>query len=156
MTDGELVVKLAELGIDEHSWRVLALLPLVQVAWADGTIQKKETRVIEDIAARHGMLVGNGAAILKGWLKESPGHKYLRHGRRALAALTQRQPVIDGVENDVATLLGYCERVARAAGGLYNVAFTMDPLEKLAIFEIAEALEVTSSPAVDWSEVAAL
>jgi len=155
VTDRELVEKLQELGIDEKSWRVLALLPLVQVAWADGTIHKKETRIIEAIAAKHGMLTGNGAKILHGWLTESPGMRYLRHGRRALAALTKRRPMIDGVEDDVKTLLGYCERVANAAGGLYNVAFTMDPLEKLAIVEIAEALEVADH-GHDWSEVAAL
>ena len=39
MNPGELKKALSQFGIDESNFRVIGLLPLVYVAWADGTIQ---------------------------------------------------------------------------------------------------------------------
>ena len=35
MTDAELIELLAELGLDASNFRVIALLPLIEVAWVD-------------------------------------------------------------------------------------------------------------------------
>jgi hypothetical protein len=155
VTDPDLTAALHELGIDRESWRVLALLPLVEVAWADGSIHRRETREIEAIARQHGLLHGDGERILHGWLTLPPSHGYHVRGREILADLARRTEVIPGDGDGLATLVGFCERVARAAGGLYNVAWTVDARERMAIREIAEAFSLAEAPP-DWAELAAL
>jgi len=44
--DPELLERLVDLGIDARSWTALSLVPLVEVAWADGTIDEKERTAI--------------------------------------------------------------------------------------------------------------
>lgn len=151
MTDDELIAELNELGIDRTSYRVAALLPLIQVAWADGEIQDKERSSILEIAEGNGMLRGAGGDVVRGWLQERPTDQALARGRRVLVALVHRHRGI-GEELSPDTLdaiLGRCEDVARAAGGLFDVAFTVDARERAAIKEIAGAMSAESAKLLD-------
>jgi hypothetical protein len=155
MNDAELRAELQELGIDDESWRVIALLPLVQVAWADGSVHRAESRAIEQIAAKHGLLVGDGPAILHGWLVHPPTESYVARGRKVLVALARRRNLLDGEADPIGTLLEYCARIAASAGGLFGVLWSVDEREKMAIQEIAEGLSLPMDPA-DWSDLDSL
>ncbi len=144
MTDEELISELRSMGIDADSHRVVALLPLVQVAWADGRIQDAEHKLIFRVAEERGMLVGDGGRILESWLNNHPTDRYVARGRKLLVELAKRETGL-GTSMSAQTLedvLEFCERVARAAGGLFGVIWTVDSRERNAIREIAEALEV--------------
>ena len=143
MTDEELIDALRHLGIDRRSHRVLALLPLVQVAWADGTVQRAEARLIRQVAEERHLLDGDGARVLETWLAEAPTEDYVARGRACLVELARREGtelsdvLAAGALDEVVAL---CERVARAAGGLFGVLWTVDARERAAIAEIARAL----------------
>jgi hypothetical protein len=51
IADRAILEKLVELGIDAATWAALSLVPLVEVAWADGDVKAKEREAV--LAAAH-------------------------------------------------------------------------------------------------------
>jgi hypothetical protein len=144
MTNERLIGELQSMGIDNESYRVIALLPLVQVAWADGTVQSSERDLILQTASSRQLLAGDGAAILESWLTHPPSETYLARGQTLLVELAC-QPAGVGEAFSLQTLddiLELCEGVARAAGGLFGLAWTVDERERTALREIAAQLDV--------------
>lgn len=159
MTDAEIVLGLGRLGIDRDSYRVLTFLPLVQVAWADGKVQKAERAIILDTAARHGCTEGRAAAVLGGWLAVCPSDRYFARARELLVALAHKQRGLgaDLQMAEVADLVDLCEDVAHAAGGLFGV-FPVHVQERRAITEIMGAIGVPPDTALnvlgeDWKDL---
>lgn len=149
MTDAELAAVLHSLGIDEESCGAVVLLPLVQVAWADGRVQDEERELILSIASARGLLTGDGERLLDGWLHYRPSPRYIERGRAALIELAKRGdgPVASGV-GDIVSL---CEQVARSAGGLFGRIGVVDATERRALAEIAGALSIEAGRS--WREV---
>ncbi len=155
MNDKSLIAELRFLGIDKDSHRVVILLPLIQVAWADGTVQSAERALILDIAEKHRLLGSDGGRILEGWLMNAPTHDYLERGRRCLIALAARagHDLGDSLnERTLAEVLEMCERVAEASGGLFGLLWSVDEQERAAITEIAAALHVEKKAGEGWEE----
>ena len=153
MTDEELIAELRTMGIDAESHKVIALLPLVQVAWADGTIQPAERKLIFQIAEENDMFIGDAGRILDSWLNNHPTEAYVVHGRKLLVELAQRESGRLGETISLSTLdevLAFCESVALAAGGLFGILWTIDKRERIAIREIAHALDVDAESAIGW------
>jgi uncharacterized tellurite resistance protein B-like protein len=150
-TDQELIARLAYLGIDGRSYRALALLPLIQVAWADGKVQPAERALILKIAKDNYYDMNEGERLLASWLEKRPSDEYLEKARELLVALAQRERGL-GSElggETLAALLDMCTDVAKAAGGVLGFAFTVDRAEREAIRAISEALSL--SPTLTWS-----
>ncbi|HHO50786.1 MAG TPA: TerB family tellurite resistance protein [Deltaproteobacteria bacterium] len=138
MTDGELTTALANLGLNRSNYRAVALLPLVEVAWADGRIQRAERELIARIAQRYGLEPGD--AWLERWLERRPSATLFLAVRTVLLALMSRRGQDPGTPDDPVALLALCLRVAEAAGGLFGLAFTVSPRERACIEEIASHL----------------
>jgi uncharacterized membrane protein YebE (DUF533 family) len=62
----------AELKIPREAYRVIMLMPLVYVAWADGKIQSQERKLIMSIAEERGLLDDGGRGCLERWLTHAP------------------------------------------------------------------------------------
>ena len=142
MTDDELIAELEALGIDGDSYRVIALLPLVQVAWADGEIQASERELILRVARGYGMLEGKSGVALESWLHHIPSPEHLNRGRRLLVALTLRHRGLgsDLGPETLTDIKALCVDVAKAAGGLFDTFFTVDDNERMALDEISREL----------------
>jgi len=69
---------LAELKIPREAYRLVTLLPLVHVAWADGKIQREERKLILQIAAERGILENGGRETLEHWLTTPPNPAQLK------------------------------------------------------------------------------
>ena len=69
---------LKELRVPREAYRVVSLLPLVYVAWADGRIQRSERDLILHIARERGMLDHGGEDALSRWLSEPPSKQQLQ------------------------------------------------------------------------------
>jgi len=152
MTDEQLIEELKFLGIDEHSYGLVGLLPLVQVAWADGTIQDGERKLIHDIAEKRGLADATGMAVIDGWLEKEPSRHYLHRGRKVLSALVTRRQGIGaevGLE-DLEEIGAFCEGVAGAAGGLFGFGTTSSS-EKAAIADVAKALGIKGE--LSWEKI---
>lgn len=89
--NADLARRLHQLGIDYESVGALLLLPLVEVAWADGKLLPSEASRIVAVA-RDWELSEEAILLVRGWLRYPPSTAY---AQRARAALTQM--VADGV-----------------------------------------------------------
>lgn len=154
MDDRELVESLHYLGIDEANCRVIALLPLARVAWADGGVQPAERSAILAIARQGGFVDSETERTLEGWLTNAPTDAYFERGTNVLVALAKRGGALAS-RVDASTLdaiVGYCEVVAKSAGGLFGLAFSVNPAERKALADIAEALRLDPND-VSWNEL---
>jgi len=142
VSEEELIAELEGLGLDRDSYRAVLLLPLVQVAWADGVVQASERELILRVALEYGLLSGRAGEVLTSWLDTCPTPERIAHGRRLLVALSMRHRGL-GSELGPATLSeiqSLCVDVARAAGGLLDTFFTVDANEHMALSEISREL----------------
>ncbi len=153
MSREELLAELEQLGIDENSYKLVALLPLVHVAWADGKVQPEERALIIEIAKKRGMADEKGMALIEKWLTDEPSPFMLHKGRKVLGELYLRS---DGMGRDVdrdmlEDVLAFCEGVADSAGGVFGLFGRVAGEEKAAITKIAGALNVEQNKS--WADV---
>lgn len=138
MTEEKIIEGLRSLGIERSNHRLVLMLPLVQVAWADDTVQAAERRHILGVAKRAGLVDPEAMQLLERWLTERPDEASLSLGRRILVALAHGA---GGSDTDIEPsslrrVVALSEEVARAAGGLFGMAFTMSTEEREALTEI--------------------
>ena len=138
---------LAELKIPREAYRVVTLLPLVYVAWADGKIQRAERDLILQIAAERGMLEGGGRETLEKWLAVAPGPVELKKNLAILNELSRgRGGMADSFDSDsLQMLLAWCQDVADAAGGMLGLVPARREAELKALKSIAVALDIRNA-----------
>jgi hypothetical protein len=69
----EVLDRLMQLGIRAETIAALSIVPLVEVAWADGTLDPRERRAILDHAGASGLAAGSTAqGLLEAWLDRRP------------------------------------------------------------------------------------
>jgi hypothetical protein len=143
MDDRELLAALEGLGLGRENHRAVLLLPLIEVAWADGRIQRAERRKLFAVAKERGLATQDG--WLDRWLKRRPSKKVFLAAHTALLALMNRaghEGDEFGAPTTLDELLDLCQEVAEVAGGLFGLAFTVTRAERECIEEIAAALQV--------------
>ncbi len=140
---------LAELGIDKESYRVLGLLPLIYVAWADGSVQRAERSLILETASEKGWLAGGGGEVLARWLTERPSDAEVRSGLEALRLLSEQEGGVGANfhAETLSSLLTLCKQVAEAAGGFLGCTEPIAESEQKALATIADALGIAEG---DW------
>lgn len=135
---------LAELKIPRENYRLVMLLPMVYVAWADRRIQERERRLIMQIAEQRGLLENGGRATLEHWLNVAPTGPQLKTDLAALNELcSSHRHGPDGFDADCAQMLiAYCQDVADAAGSVLGLTSARSEAERSALKTIAAALEL--------------
>ena len=116
----QVLSKLAELEISAGTLASLAVLPLVEVAWADGHLDEKEKAAVLAEAAKGGIARGSiDYSILGTWLKEKPSPKLLEAWIHYIAGLREvMSPAeLNGLKSE---LLDRDKKVAEAAGGFLS------------------------------------
>jgi tellurite resistance protein len=138
---------LAELKIPREAYRVVMLMPLVYVAWADGKVQSKERATILKIAEEHGLLDHGGREALERWLTIAPTKAQLRADLKLLNELCKSEQRLarefdgDGVQ----LLLAWCQDVADAAGGMLGLVSARKEGELAALKTISAELDIRSA-----------
>jgi hypothetical protein len=141
LTPKELVDSLTRLGLDDRSTPALALLPLVEIAWADGSVQALEKELIRRAAEDYGVVGAASRRVLDRWLADRPSPETFALGRRVLAELVGESREGHSVSvSDPDELLDLCQDVARAAGDLLGDGSTVEPREWQALAVIARSL----------------
>lgn len=147
--DPEIKSSLDALGITPKNYRVLMLLPLVYVAWADGHMDEVEIAVLDDIAKERFMLDARGLAILDGWLGAPIPKQYFDEGMQTLFLMAQTEtgePLVHA--EDLHELLSHAEAVARATAASLDSPTNVSPEEEAALAEIAGLLHLDNG--VSW------
>lgn len=141
---------LKELRVPREAYRVVSLLPLVYVAWADGKIQKSEHDLILRVARERGMLEHGGEDALSRWLSEPPSKQQLKADLAVLNELARSDHQLKqefGADEEQ-LLLAWCQDVADAAGGLLGLKSARTDAEQTALKVIADALDMSN--AAQW------
>jgi hypothetical protein len=138
---------LAELKIPRENYRLVMLLPMVYVAWADGRVQSAERKLILQIAADRSLLENGGRETLDQWLSVAPSTARLRTDLAILNELCNSHSKTDSdFDADCLQLLiAYCQDVADAAGGMLGLTPARHESEEAALKMIATALDIKSA-----------
>ena len=118
ITKPAVLEKLMELGIRAETVAALSIVPLVEVAWADGELDAKERRAIVD---RAGVARGSAeGALLEAWLDRRPDPKLLTAWTHLVQGMCEHLDA-DGAARLKTGLLERAAAVAAASGGLLGV-----------------------------------
>lgn len=115
--DQEVIEALQDLGYRDTTIRLLHLVPLVQIAWAEDGVSLDERKAIIDIAAARGVTPDTEAyKQLTKWLDERPAEELFKDSLRAIRILLEALPddKRDATRHD---LVEYCTQIARVSGG---------------------------------------
>ncbi len=131
MTDDAVLDKLVHLGMTANTIAALSLVPLIQVAWADGEIQDSERTAILQGAHGKGLEAGSpGYELLQTWLARQPSDELLEAWEAYIKALTAQ---LDDEQNRLLKnqIVGFAKMVAGAAGGFLGIGRVSASEEKV-------------------------
>jgi hypothetical protein len=133
---------LSHLGILPQDYRVLKLLPLIYVAWADGKMDDVKKERIHLFAARSYDLSASGVAVLNRWLTERPSHEYISEALHDIFLLAAARDDLEIDFSELPGLLFYAETIATAAGSALGQQQHASPEAEKALQEVARELHV--------------
>jgi hypothetical protein len=131
MTDDAVLDKLIALGLKTNTIAALSLVPLIEVAWADGEIQDNERNAILQGAHGKGLEQGSdGYDLLQSWLKKKPTGGLFEAWESYIKALTsqlndEQQKLLKN------QIVGFAKMVAAAAGGFLGIGKVSATEEKV-------------------------
>lgn len=88
INDHKVLMELIDCGVRAESLNILTIVPLVHVAWSNGTIEAEERTTILEVAAQVGIRADSpGFVLLNGWLCCRPNRTLLRTWKDYIAAI---------------------------------------------------------------------
>jgi len=137
-----ILKELVERNIRPATLAAFCLVPIIEVAWADGSISSEERKAVLDGALKQGF--GEDHAILNEWLKKKPDPSLLDAWEKYMEGLCEvvSKATLKELHNDV---LENAQSVAEASGGFLSLIDPVSPSEKAVLLKI-EAFFKKSSP----------
>jgi len=140
MTDDAVLDKLVELGMRANTIAALSLVPLIEVAWADGEIQDNERTAILQGAHGKGLEQGtDGYELLQTWLKSRPDSALFDAWSSYIKALAGQ---LNDEQNRLLKnqIVGFAKMVAASAGGFLGIG-KVSASEEKALSRIEQAFD---------------
>jgi hypothetical protein len=141
--DPALLKELQELGFTPDTVVLLPLVPVLEMAWAEGGITAAERNLIVRLARGRGVVDDSVAdRQLREWMTNRPDPSVFAHAGRLTAAMLAEgsDQVTRGLTAD--ELVAYCEKVAAASGGILGLRLgSISAEEKLLLSRIASELK---------------
>ena len=121
LNDTALLQELLDLGFTPETVVLLPIVPILQMAWAEGGITPAERELIVRFARGRGIDAGSIAdRQLTAWMQERPSDAmFTSAGRLIRAVLDSGSTAAAGLNED--DLVEYCERIASASGGVFGI-----------------------------------
>lgn len=127
-----LAERISALGFTGDKLKVFDILPLIHVAWADGSVSRKERAAILGVLRGRGIEPGTDAfRTIESLLEERPSQTFLD---QSLAVLKE---AVGGAR--AASIVDLCVQIAGASGGFLNIG-TISDEERALIESIASQL----------------
>ena len=119
VTDPEVSHELAELGFTPDTVKLLPLMPVLEVAWAEGGVTDAERKMVIDLARTRGIEAGGPADVqLAEWLDRRPDESVFRRANRLISALFASEARLKLTPDDI---IKSTEAIAEASGGLFGI-----------------------------------
>ena len=145
VADQEVLRELDMLGYAPETVMLLHLVPLLQMAWAEGGVSDRERALIVEAARARGIEAGSPAdRQLATWLATRPSADFFEGTLRAIGAILQTRPS-EKREASRRDLLSYCTAIASASGGILGFG-RVSPEEHNVLARISQELERTRGP----------
>jgi hypothetical protein len=141
----EVLRDLQELGYTPDTLSLLHLVPLIQTAWAEGSVSDGERDLILQAARARGIEAHSSAGQqLNGWLAQRPSEELFEKTLRAIHAILQAaSPEVRAAsERD---LLSRCTAIASASGGILGFRAVSDAEHQI-LEHITQVLEKEKKP----------
>ena len=137
--DDEVLDKLVELDIEPDTWAAVSLVPLVEVAWADGKIDDRERQAVLSGARANGIEPGSPSyELLETWLRHRPDGRLLEGWGEYIVELCAKLAVKEkaALKREV---LGRARKVAEAAGGILGFGKRVSAEEEVVLDHLEKA-----------------
>jgi hypothetical protein len=139
--DFDVLVRLAQLGVKADTLAAITLVPLVEVAWADGRLQEREKKAILDAARDAGIDQRHPAyELFSNWMIHRPAPKMVDAWTAYIQGLAEN---LDDAQRDSLRdkLIGRARTIAEAAGGFLGLGNKISPQEEAALGMLERAFE---------------
>lgn len=137
--------KLIELGIRAETVAALSIVPLVEVAWADGAMDAKERQaILERAGVRPDSTAG---ALLASWLERRPEPNLVTAWTLLVQAMAE-QLGPDEAAHVKTGLLERARAVAATAGGIFGVGSKISTAEAATLAKLEAAFSGRSGTSV--------
>lgn len=138
-TTEEIADEALSLGFDAETARVLPLVPLIQVAWADGKVTRRQRDKVKTKAEKFGVEEDTPAyEFLDMLLEEQPTGVFFERVNQVIRSI-----VDENVEGDIrSNVLGWSKKVAEASGGFFGLTNPISKNERKVLDEFAELFGV--------------
>ena len=115
--DPAVLQELEALGFTPETASLLPLVPIVQMAWAEGGVTDDEQALIVRFARERGILPGSESdRQLATWLTDRPSEDVFARATRLIRAMLDNPSA--GKDLKVEDLIHHCEEIAAASGGV--------------------------------------
>ena len=138
ITDDAVLQHLIALDIGSDTLVALSLVPLVEVAWADGNVDDKERQAILAAAEGAGLdKKGASGQLLNRWLAKKPDREVLATWKEYVSALSE---TLSGERRDALKqgLLSRARTVAEASGGVLGLGSKVSKSEQEVLDEFEQ------------------
>jgi hypothetical protein len=137
----ERVLKnLVEAGVRAETLTAVTLIPMVEVAWCDGSVSVEERDAVLNAAAKAGIHPDTASyELLRQWLQNRPDSHIIAAWKDYVSEVSRLMPK-DSLAEFKRNMLDRCTRVAEAAGGFLGLA-TISKHERAKINEFAKAFD---------------
>jgi len=144
ISDERVLDQLIEHDIHAETLAAFSIVPIVEVAWADGSIQPEEHKILLRAVEDAGIpKEGVAYRLMEQWLTRRPEPKLMQLWRDYTRALMAELTPEAG-ERIKATVLAHARAVADAAGGFLGINRVSRPEEKI-LRELEEAFQPSGS-----------
>jgi hypothetical protein len=121
LQDPALLHEIEALGFTADTVSLLPIVPVLQVAWAEGGVSEEERTLVLQLARARGIAEGSAAdRQLSGWLARRPDPQVFERAGRLLRAMLAAGGQAEGALT-ADDLVKYCEDVAAASGGIFGM-----------------------------------
>jgi hypothetical protein len=140
VADEELLRDLQALGYTPETVMLLHLVPLLQMAWAEGSVSDRERDLIIEAARARGIDKDSPADHqLTAWLASRPSDELFEKTLRAVGTILQARPPEEREASQL-DLLSRLTAIASASGGILGFG-KVSPQEAQVLARISEEME---------------
>jgi len=142
IADAQVLAELDALGYTRDTVALVHLVPLLHVAWIDGSVSTAEREQILEAARLRGVEPGSAAhGQLESWLAARPPEGFFEDTLRLIGHLLQALPEAERSRSRD-DLVHYSAAIARASGGILGLGSKVSADEQRVLDRIAQEIEV--------------
>lgn len=141
LSDEEVLDKLVALKITADTWAAISLVPLVEVAWANGRVEDQERTAILTASQANGIHPGSpGHELLESWLSHRPDARLMGVWGEYIVDLCAQLSTAEkaAVKERV---IGRARKVAQSAGGFLGLGSKISAEEEVVLSQLAKAFD---------------